>query len=304
MKIILILVVFLLVSCATRTPQTDSLVKDDSFPKKAKITSVPFIKQSDNHCGPATLKMVLDYRGKDVPLSTLTSAAFTPGQEGTFQTDMISSVRRQGMLPVKVTSLPSILKEVDAGNPVIVFQNLGLKSMPEWHYSVVTGYNLKGPDIYLHTGPDKNKKMDMRLFERSWILGDKWSIVIMPPGEISATADDQAMMEAAAGLEQLGEFDKAEMTYQKVLSKWPNSLLALIGMGNIRFQQKKFEASEHYLQAATKLHPTSSMAWHNLATIQGTRGKKADARKSALEALKLADPEVKSSYEKSLRQWL
>ena len=72
----------------------------------------------------------------------MAAAVYTPGREGTLASDMIAAARRNGRVAVPVTSLPALLAELAAGNPVIVFQNLGLGFVPRWHYAVAFGYDL------------------------------------------------------------------------------------------------------------------------------------------------------------------
>ena len=292
------------ISCSTTTPQTDKLMRSKSFPKKAKIENVPFTQQDANHCGPATLKMVLDFKGKEVDLKELTSTTFTPGGNGTYQTDMMSAVRRQKMIPVSISTLRTLLTEIKSGNPVIVFENLGLKAIPKWHYAVVTGYDLNGPDIFLHSGSSKDLKIDMRLFERNWKLADFWGMVILSPGELSPTATDVDHIKGAAGLEQLKHFSEAEKSYKSLLTRQPESLLALIGMGNVEYEKKNYQAAAEYLSRATKAHPESAMAWHNLAEAQGMAGYKLNAEISAKRALELVDADQKENYKNSLKPWL
>lgn len=294
----------LLGACATKTPKTDALVKDhDGLSKKAQIKDVPFINQDINHCGPATLAMVMKSYGYEVGTKALASQMMTPDSKGSFKSDMISTVRRQGMLGVQIEDMKALLSEIEAGNPVIVFQNLGFDIYPNWHYSVALGYDLRGPDIILHSGKYKNKEVDMRFFERSWSKGDYWGLVVLPPGNLSASADDLAHSEGISGLEQVGKLEEAEVSYEAVLEKWPTSLTALIGMGNVLYAKKDFQGSVDYLTKATKAHPTSSVAWHNLANAQGAAGRRSEAKSSAKKAISLVTGADTATYEESLKEF-
>ncbi len=305
MKLLLLLGVVLFSSCATRTPQTDALVKvHPDLPSKAKVQGVPFIAQTKNHCGPASLAMMLEHASHPVNVDELVSQMMTPKKEGTFQTDLITATRRQGMLAVRVSDLQSILKEISLGNPVLVFQNLGFESLPQWHYSVATGYNLDGPDIIFHSGSTKNDKSDMRFFERSFILGGNWALVVLEPGKLSPTANELAHSEGAAGLEQTGKLLAAEKSYLAILEKWPKSLTALLGMGNVKFSQEEFKESEKYLIRAVIAHSQSAMAWHNLAIAQGRLKLTHAARESSLKAMALASLKDRAKYQESLKAWL
>ncbi len=306
MKILLLgLVAILTSSCATRTFQTDRIVHSKlGIPRAHRINDVSFIKQKENHCGPASLAMMLSHHKKMIPVQELASQMYTPLKQGTFQTDLISATRRQGMMALPVNSMENLLKELAAGNPVLVFQNLGMKKIPKWHYAVATGYDLKTPDLILHTGPYKNYKTDMRLFEYTWALGDFWGLVVLPPGQLSKTASELDHMQAAVGLEQLEKFDEVEKAYLSILERWPDSLSALIGMGNIRYSQARYSEAVIYLTAATIKHPASSTAWHNLALAQGSARMYKEAMKSSLKAISLVETNKVKAFQESLKDYL
>ena len=292
-------------SCAIATRQTDQLVKDFSpLPSNSKLADVPLVKQASYHCGPASLSMAMQQAGREVSFTELNSQVLTPHAKGSFKTDMLASIRRQGMLAIAVKDLKSILSEVSSGRAVIVFQNLGLSWWPRWHYAVVTGYDFSGPDIILHTGDKSFLKTDMRIFERSWILGGHWAYVILSPGEISTSASERIHAEAASQLETIGKNDEAQKAYESMFVRWPESLPILIGLGNVSFTKKQFKESVYYLEKATSLHPLSAIAWHNLAFAQEAEGKKWAAQKSALKAIEMADEEVIQLYRESLKDLL
>lgn len=303
--VFLILVAILFTGCATRILQTDSINHSRlGIPKASKISSVPFIKQKENHCGPASLAMLLNHRNVPVQVDALAQQMYTPLKAGTFQTDIISATRRQGMMPIQVNSVENLLKELAAGNPVLVFQNLGLKKIPKWHYAVATGYDLTKPDIILHTGADKNRRTDMRVFEHSWALGNYWAVTVLAPGKLSETGSELDHMQAAVGFEQLEKFDEAEKAYLSILEKWPFSLSALIGMGNIRYSQARYSEAVIYLTAATIKHPNSSTAWHNLALAQGAARMLREASQSSNKAISLVDFHNEKTFRESLKDYL
>ena len=292
-------------SCATKTPRTDALVKNHAgLPKSFQIDSVPFIKQTENHCSPASLAMILKSKQRPADLNELSSQMITPGKKGTFSTDLITTVIRQGMIPVQITDLKAVLTEISSGNPVLVFQNLGFSWRPTWHYAVALGYDLSGPDMILHSGKHKFYKTDMRLFERSWSMANSWGLLVLVPGTLAATVDDLGHVAGISGLEKLGKLDDAQISYEAVLNKWPQSLPALIGIGNVLYAKKDFQGSVNQLSKATSFHPLSATAWHNLATAQGAAGKVEAARISSKQALSLVEKNKIGVYQDSLKEWL
>jgi hypothetical protein len=294
-------------ACAIPTRQTDALLAASrearDVPDVSEIAGVPFVLQDKNYCGPASLAMVMAFAGKAVPVDTLASQVYTPGKSGTLQVDLLGSARRNGLMAVEIHGLPALLHEIHAGHPVVTFENLGLSWYPKWHYAVAYGYDLAGPTITLHSGPDRGEKKSLRKFERAWIDSGSWGLVVLQPGQLAATVDDLAHVRAAAGLEQLGLAREAELAYASILGRWPTSLGALIGMGNLRYAAHAPHASAAYLKRAVAAHPDSAMAWHNLATAQGAAHQRRLARVSAARALALAGPET-ASYRASLREWL
>lgn len=271
MKTIGILLLTLgLTGCATVAHQTEDLLKNppQSLSRQSEVPNVPFINQSVGYCGPATLTMVMNWNGKMITVDELGPQVYTPGMKGSLQVDMISASRRQGMMAVQIKDLSSLLAEVQAGHPVIVFENLALTWAPQYHYAVVYGYDLDKEHIVMHSGPEAAKKWDLRKFERSWMLGDYWGLVVLPPGQLATSGTELAHVTAAAGLEQLSKLAEAEKSYLAVLKRWPESLGALIGMGNITYAKKDFKSSVIYLRKAVTAHPDSEPARHNLAVAE------------------------------------
>jgi hypothetical protein len=297
--------VALLYGCATSTRQTDALIKKHpELPTSKKIENVPFVKQTKNHCGPATLWMNLKYFKTEIPLEKLSSQMYTPGVKGTFQSEMLSSARSAGYLAIPIKDLNSLLLEISSDHPVIVFQNLGFSFYPKWHYALAVGFDLNGPDIILHTESDEYEKDDMRMFERSWNLAGFWGLLLLPPGKLSKTQDELAHAQGAAALEELQQFENAEKIYQSILKKWPTNLASFIGLGNISYQQKKYKLTLNYLKKAVSFHPQSAMAWHNLAYTQGVMGLTKEARLNAKKALEFAQGPMKDRIRESLKEYL
>lgn len=294
----------ILTGCASATPQAESvLVETRGLPKFAEVEKVPFIEQAAHQCGPATLAMAMNWAGKNISVDEIVPMVYTPGMKGSFQADMVSASRRQGFLAIPIEGLPSLLKEVSAGNPVIVFENLALSWLPQWHYAIVFGYDLQRQQVLMHSGPESFKRWDLRKFERSWKLGGYWGLVVLPAGRLSASAGELSHVKAAAALEQIGKLDEARLSYQLILERWAQSLPAQIGIGNIAYSKKDYPAAIDILQQASLAHPSVAVVWHNLAIAQGAAKMKTAARHTALQALMLAAPEEKALYEKNLKEW-
>jgi len=258
-----------LAGCVSPTKQTDQLLSaNHSFPRKFEILGVPFVAQTEAHCGPATLTMAMQWAGKKINLEKVSPQVFTPGMKGSLQADMIGASRRNGLMAVPISGMNSLMTEIANNHPVVVFENLAVSWLPQWHYAIVFGYDLDKPHVLMHSGPEENKQWDLRKFERSWMLGDYWGLVILPPGQIAISADELANMTAAAALEQAGFTKEAELSYLKIEQHWPNSLSALIGLGNIAYTNNKFQEAVDFLKKAIKYHPESLVAKKNLVIAE------------------------------------
>ncbi len=260
---------FLLAGCATKAIQTEKILTDrNTLPIASTIENVPFVDQSVGYCGPATLTMAMQHAGHAVKIEDIAKQVYTPGFKGSLQSDLISTSRRQGLTAIQIQNLSSLLKEVSAGNPVIVFENLALSWMPQWHYALILGYDLQKKEIIMHSGHEAYTRIDMAEFERSWKLGDYWGLVVLPAGKLSASADELSHVTAAVGLEQANKFNEAEISYRAILKKWPTSLVALIGLSNITFKKGQYKETISLLKLATKSHPESEAVKHNLSVVK------------------------------------
>lgn len=121
--------------------------------------------QSAGLCGPACLKMVLEYFGTHKTEKELAKLAKASPAHGTTAEQLIKTAKQLGFNAFKkdFSSLKEIKKYVDKKIPVIVDWFSG----DDGHYSVVVGIDKK----YIHLqDPDLNKinKIDLVTFQRIW----------------------------------------------------------------------------------------------------------------------------------------
>ncbi|MBX3021915.1 MAG: PA2778 family cysteine peptidase [Bdellovibrionales bacterium] len=258
------------VGCATVGRQTREVLKSppSGIPAAVVLDQVPFVNQEAGHCGPATLTMALRWTGDAADVERVISEVYTPSMKGSLQSDMLSAARRHARLAVAVETLPDLLREVAAGNPVIVFENLGLSWYPRWHYALVVGYDLPAQQMVLHSGPKAFERVDLTRFEYAWNLAQAWAVVVLPPNRSSATGTELAHLKGAAGLEQAGQVAAADQAYATMLKRWPESLGALIGLANQAYKRGDFKGAVGFLKKATQYHPTSITARHNLSVAE------------------------------------
>src|SRR5437588_472596 len=131
----------LLAGCASLWPQTAQLREGlpAGLPERVELTQVPFFPQSEYQCGPAALATALASFGVKVTPEDLVPQVYLPQRKGSLQIEMMAAARRHGMVSYQLAPrFEDVLRELSAGNPVIVLQNLGFGG--GWHYAVAVGY--------------------------------------------------------------------------------------------------------------------------------------------------------------------
>jgi len=294
-----LLLVSLLGACAT--PQTSRILAEGGhLPQQAEVADVPFYPQKRYYCGPAALAMVMTWSGEPVTQDELVPQVYTPSRQGTLRNDMLAAARRRGRLAVQVSDLRSLLAELAAGNPVVVFQNLALDWFPQWHYAVAYGYDLQKREIVLRSGTEARRVTDLYAFERTWERGDYWGLVVLPPERLPATADERSVLDAAAGLERTQHLREAASAYMAILSRWRESFPAWMGLGNTLYAQKDFSGAAGAFREATRRRPKAPAAWNNLAYALAAQDQHDEAQRAAEEAVRLA-PESTQIYRDTLQ---
>lgn len=251
------------------------------------LDDVPFYAQERDHCGPATLAMALSASGLTRDPESIDAAVFVPGRGGSLAPEMLAAARRQSRLAVQLPpSLASVLREVDAGNPVIVLQNLGLSFYPLWHYALVIGYDIGNDQILMRSGPESRMRMSLELFEHTWTRGGSWAMVAVAPSNLPVTPSAEALVAAAAALERV-DVSAAHGAYLALSQRRPENFGAWMGLGNSAYAMGDTTSAVAAFTRASELEPENADSWNNLAGALLARGEKREARAAIERALAL-----------------
>lgn len=284
------LVALLALGGCVSLPQTEALRESGhaGLPAQVELVDVPYYPQEDLMCGPTSLAMALNAVGVNAKVASLTEQVYLPGREGSLQIEMLAAARRNGALAYQLApELRGVLQEVAAGTPVVALLNLsGVKLWPLWHYAVVVGYDLEREEIILRSGPDPRRVTALGFFEFLWKDGGYWAMAAVPPDRVPATAQEQPYAVAAAALE-LVRRREAGQAYRALLSRWPENLIGLIGLGNVEHTEGNLAAAEAAFKRAAAAHPQSAVALNNLAQTLADLGRLAEAETTARAAVAL-----------------
>ena len=261
-----------------------------TVPVRLELEGVPFVPQAAYQCGPASLSMVLAWIGHPVPPDELAEQVYSRARQGSLPTDMTGAARRHGLVAYPISTLRAVVTEVAAGNPVIVLQNLGSPDRPRWHYAVVVGYDLVRDQIILRSGLTSRQVSSVASLERTWAPSGRWGLLVLSPRKLPATVDEQALLEAIVGLERAQQWHAAVEAYEVAHERWPQSLGALIGLGNSRYALNDLSGAEQAFRLATRAHPEAAAAFNNLAHVLAELGRREEALSAARRATELAGP--------------
>src|SRR5690625_4523717 len=230
----------------------------------------------------------MNWAGAEASPDELAAQIYLAGRRGTLQTELLAAARHHGLLAyVHEPSVASLLRQIDAGQPVLVLQNLAFERLPLWHYAVVVGYDLNAGSVLLRSGTTKRQVMSLRRFERSWRRGEYWALTLHAPGNLPAHADAARFLAAAADLEEVGQLDAAYRAYQAASETWPNDPGSWLGRGNIHYRKGQYRAAAELYRQGLEQDPSEAALHHNLAWVYLRLGDHARARPHAERAQRL-----------------
>lgn len=253
---------------------------------KAELTDVPFFPQTAYHCGPAALATALNDTGTNTDPTALADEVYTPGREGTLQTEIVSGARRNGRITLPVKGMEDAFRNIDEGRPVLVLQNLGLEIAPTWHYAVLVGYDIPAEKVVLRSGTTRRQEMDMNTFEHTWARSSFWGLTFhRPEGPIPAETAMGDWLAAASGFERAGRRADAKAAYVAAAKHWPDSASPLVSLANVQIAENRLNNARLTLAKALRADPRDPVALNNMAHVLMKLGRLKEAERHALKAV-------------------
>jgi tetratricopeptide (TPR) repeat protein len=254
-----------------------------------ELSGTPFFPQEALQCGPAALATVLGAAGIEAHPDALAREVYTPGLGGSLQLELVAAARARGLLPYVVAPEPDALfAELLAGRPVLVLQNLRLRTWPAWHYAVMIGAEPVGERVILRSGAERRLELTAARFLRSWDRAERWGLVLLEPGELPARPDRARYFDAVAGLEDTGRHLAAATAWQAALRVWPDDPIARFGHATASYLGGNLPVARAGYEALLAAEPEHAAALNNLANVLADLGCKASARALAVQAVAAA----------------
>jgi tetratricopeptide (TPR) repeat protein len=206
----------------------------------------------------------------------LVSQVYLPERKGSLQVEMMAAARRHGLISYELApQFEAMMREIDAGNPVIVLQNLGLSD--GWHYAVAIGYDYYDGNLILRSGTTERQVLPFTMHEMVWKRSGYWAMVAVPPDRIPATADEARWLSAIAALERTGDAKDARTAYGTFLKRWPANGNAAIGLATAHYALGELGDAERALREAQRRDPDSVIVLNNLAQVLSDEGRNDEA---------------------------
>lgn len=286
--------------CASLVPQTMGL--RDTWPAgvavQTELGEVPFFPQQDYQCGPAALATTLVNAGAQVTPEELVKLVYIPARLGSLQTEMLAAPRRYSRVSYQIAPrFDALLREVVAGNPVIVLQDTGVGPITNWHYAVVIGFDYPAGELYLRSGETKRLAIPFTVFEYTWKKSNYWAMVTVPPDRIPVTATEAGYVASIVAMERVSKPHAAIMAYATFLKRWPDNLTASIGLANGHHTLGELSEAEAVLRRAADRHPDSVVAFNNLAQTLSDQKRDDEALAIVERAVALGGPFAAAALE-------
>ncbi|HEV3011221.1 MAG TPA: PA2778 family cysteine peptidase, partial [Burkholderiales bacterium] len=260
--------------------QTKELAKGglpQGLPEKIELSEVPFFPQREYQCGPAALATVLVSAGVKTSPEDLVPQVYIPERKGSLQVEMLAAARRHGMVSYALAPrFEDMLREIAAGTPVVVLQNLGVFTAG-WHYAVAVGYDYTLGSLVLRSGTLEREVMPFAAHEVVWMRSGYWAMVAVPPDRIPATAEEKSWLSAIAAFERAGDARAARVAYKTFLGRWPENVNAHVGLANAHHSLGELAEAVTILREAARRDPESVVVLNNLAQTLSDLGRNEEA---------------------------
>ncbi|WP_174409233.1 C39 family peptidase [Desulfovibrio psychrotolerans] len=141
------------------------------------IADVPFHAQEDYQCGPASLAGVLNFLGDPATPDQIALAVYRPELRGSVSLDLALYPRNRGYSSrFWRGTVEDIIRNVDAGRPLVLMLDLGVGPVSTYHYLVAVGYAPQG--LIANTGRRKHALLPWADVLRTWERADNWTLLV------------------------------------------------------------------------------------------------------------------------------
>ena len=180
-------------------------------------------------------------------------------------------------------------------------QNLGLSWYPQWHYAVVVGFDLPHGEIVLRSGLERDYRISLALFERTWQRAEHWAVVLLAPGELPSDEREEAYFQSVSAFAAVANTDSRAiaLAYEAGLERWPTSINLGMARANLFYTQGDIGSAVRAYELIVARAPDYAAGHNNLAQALLDMGRLDKAKKHAERAVKIGGS-FSENYRKTL----
>jgi Flp pilus assembly protein TadD len=130
---------------------------------------------------------------------------------------------------------------------------------------VVIGYDIEKSELILRSGTTRRWQTTFATFNNTWERADNWALVIVPAGDIPATATASTYLKTVHDLEDTGFNRYALAAYHAATMRWPDDANSWLTLGNMAYKSGDSANAVTALLKAAALSPANAIVWNNLA---------------------------------------
>ena len=260
-------------ACSAHVPSTLPCTwRNTPRPARCAAAIRTLYPQQDYQCGPAALAGVLAASGVAATPAALAPQVYLPGREGSLQLELVAATRRAGRIAYRVPGEPAeVFAQLQAGRPVLVFQNVQTRSFPVWHYAVLVGYDTRANEVYLNSGGQRQWRWAPRV-PADLGLGRALGIGGIAPGRVTALPQLEPYIDAVAAYETQAGATAAAPAWRAARRQWPRDARPHLALGNTAYASGNLPVAIDYYRRGLRLHPGNPALANNLASVLGELG--------------------------------
>lgn len=154
----------------------------------------------------------------------------------------------------------------------------------------MVGYDAAQETVILNTDTREHYAMPYPAFLATWGRAERWAVVVLPPGQLPATARPLDYLRAAHDLESTGHPQAARRAYQGAAERWPERPEPGLALANLAFAQAQWRDAARQLIDLARRFPDYASGWNNLGFTLERLGCRT-AASAALACAARLDPE-------------
>lgn len=233
-----------------------------------ELHEVPFFPQAAYQCGPAALATVLAAAGEAVSPDELVAEVYLPARRGSLQAELLAATRRRGLAPVRLPPEPDAIRvALEAGQPVLVLQDLGAGTWRRWHYAVVVGWDEARRQWILRSGTQARERLSERRFRRAWERAGRWAFTVHPPDAPPAWAGADDWLDTLRVWVGSGPAEAARGAARAATARWPGDVRFWLLRGSVAHAGgERLEAARAWQQALA-LQPLAGAYFNLVQTL-------------------------------------